>query len=80
MKLDRLIKVGLNETYSEEHIAKHLSDIFPKQNGLQQRDAFSSLLFNFTLKYDIRMIQDYQVGARLNETHQLLIYANDADL
>jgi hypothetical protein len=33
-KLVRLIKMYLNETYSEVHIGKHLSDNFPIQNGL----------------------------------------------
>jgi hypothetical protein len=34
MKLFRLIKMCLNETYSKVHIGKHLSDKFPIQNGL----------------------------------------------
>jgi hypothetical protein len=36
MKLVRLIKMCLNETYSKDHIGKHLSDNFPIQNGLKQ--------------------------------------------
>jgi hypothetical protein len=39
MKLVRLIKMCLNETYSKDHIGKHLSDNFPIQNGLKQGDA-----------------------------------------
>jgi hypothetical protein len=39
MKLVRLIKMCLNETYSKVHIGKHLSDNFPIQNGLKQGDA-----------------------------------------
>jgi hypothetical protein len=35
MKLVRLIKVGLNKTYSKVHINKHLSDTFPIQNDLK---------------------------------------------
>jgi hypothetical protein len=34
MKLVRLIKMCLNETYSKVRIGKHLSDSFPIQNGL----------------------------------------------
>jgi hypothetical protein len=49
MKLVRLIKMCLNETYSKVRIGKHLSDSFPMQNGLKLGDALSSLLFNFTL-------------------------------
>jgi hypothetical protein len=41
MQLVRLIKMCLNETYSEVRIGKHLSDRFPTQNGLKQRDALT---------------------------------------
>jgi hypothetical protein len=47
MKLVRLIKMCLIETYSKVRIGKHLSDSFPIQNGLKQGDALSPLLFNF---------------------------------
>jgi hypothetical protein len=36
MKLIRIIKLCLNETYSKIHIGKHLSDTFPVQIGLKQ--------------------------------------------
>jgi hypothetical protein len=39
MKLIRLIKTCLKETYSKACIGKHLSDSFPTQNGLKQGDA-----------------------------------------
>jgi hypothetical protein len=57
MKLVRLIKMFLNETYNKVRIGKHLSDSFPVQNGLKQGDALSPLLFNFALEYAIRKIQ-----------------------
>jgi hypothetical protein len=76
----RLIKICLNETYSETRVGKHLSDKFPIQNGLKQGDALSRLFFNFALKYAIRKIQRNQVGLKLKGTHQLLIYADDVDL
>jgi hypothetical protein len=46
----------LNETYSNVHIGKHLSDSFPIQNGLKQGDALSPLLFNFASEYAIRKV------------------------
>jgi hypothetical protein len=54
MKLVRLIKMCLNETYSKVCIGKNLSDKFPVENGLKQGDGLSPLLFNFALEYAIR--------------------------
>jgi hypothetical protein len=53
MKLVRLVKMRLNETYSRVQVGKHLSDTFPIKNGLKQGDAlsplFSTLLRNTPL-------------------------------
>jgi hypothetical protein len=55
MKLVRLIKMHLNETYSEVRIGEDLFDVFPIRNDLEQGDTLSPLLFNFTLEYAVRM-------------------------
>jgi hypothetical protein len=76
MKLVRLIKMCLNETYSRGWIGKHLSDKFPIKNGLKQGDALSQLLLNFALEYAISRAQVNQDSLQLNCTYQLLVYAD----
>jgi hypothetical protein len=51
----------MNETCSNVHIGKCLSDDFPIQNGLKQEDALSLLLFNFGLLYTVRKFQENQI-------------------
>jgi hypothetical protein len=69
MKLVRLIKICLNETYSKARIGKHLSESFSIQNGLKHEDALSPLLFNFALEYAIRKVRENQVELKWNGTH-----------
>jgi hypothetical protein len=80
MKLVRLIKICLNETYSEVRKGKHLSDCFLIQNGLKQGDALSPLFVNFALEYAIRKVQENQAGLKLKGTRQFLAYADDMNL
>jgi hypothetical protein len=57
MKLVRLIKICLNESYSRVRVGKHWSDVCPIMKGLKQGDALSPLLLNFTLEYAIWRVQ-----------------------
>jgi len=76
MKLVRLIKMCLNETYCRFQVGKHLSDMFSIKNGLKQGDDLSPLLFNFAVDYAIRRVQVNQDGMKLNGTHQLSVFSD----
>jgi hypothetical protein len=71
MKLVRLIKMCINETYSIFRVGKHLSVILPIKEGLKQGDALFPLLFNFAKGYAIRRFHVNQDDLKLNGTHQL---------
>jgi len=76
MKLVRLIKMCLTAMCSRFRLGKNLSDMFPIRNGLKEGDALSPLLFKFALDYAIRGVQVNQDSLKLNDTHQLLVYAD----
>jgi len=80
MKLVRLIKVRLHETYSRVRVGKHLSDMFPTENDVKQGDAVSQLLLNFALGYAIRRVHINQDGFKLNGKHQLLVHADAVNI
>jgi hypothetical protein len=66
MKLVRPIKI-------------HLNEIFSIQKCLKQEDL-SLLLFNFASEYTMKRVQGNQKGLTMNETHQLLVYAEDINI
>jgi hypothetical protein len=47
MKLVRLIKMCVSETYSKVRIGKHLSDSFPIQNGLKEGMLYHHFFLEF---------------------------------
>jgi hypothetical protein len=57
MKLIRLIKMCLNETYSRARVGKHLSDVFALRNVLKQGDALSPMLFSFAVERAVKSVQ-----------------------
>ena len=56
-------------------MGNYLSSSFPVENGLEQGDALSPLLFNFA-----RMVQETNLGLDMNGAHQVLAYADDVNL
>jgi len=74
MKLVKLIKMCLNETYSKVQVGKHLSHKLPIKNGLKQ-SCFIATAFQLCLVYAIRRIQVNHDDVKLNGTYQLLVYA-----
>jgi len=76
MKMVKLTKMGLNETFSRVWVGKHLSDMFPVRNGLKQGDVSLPLLSNFALLFAITRVQINQDGLKISGTHQILVYAD----
>ena len=80
MKLVRLNKKYMNETYRRVPVVKHLYDLFLVRNGLKQGNSLSPLLFNLALGYAISRVQVNQNGLKLIGTHQLLFYDDDISI
>lgn len=50
---------------------------FEVQNGLRQRDAVSTLLFNLVIETVIRNSKINRYGTLINRSQQVLAYADD---
>jgi len=57
-----------HQNLSSVQLGKHLSDMFPSRNGLEQRDVLSPLFFRFALQYAITRIQINQDGLIIKDT------------
>jgi len=80
MKLVRIIKICLNEGHCKVQTGKHLSYKLPIKNCLKQGDTLSPMLFSFGLEYGNRKFPANQEGLKLNDIHQLLVYADNFNL
>jgi hypothetical protein len=78
MKLVRLIKMCLTETYSRVRVSKNLTAMFPIRNGLKQGGG-GAIDFQL-LAYTIRRVQVNKDGLKLNGKHHLLAYADDVNI
>jgi hypothetical protein len=54
--------------------------MFHIRNSLKQGDALTSLLFSFAGQYAIKRVLVSQDALKLNNTNQLLVYADEVNI
>jgi hypothetical protein len=74
-----VIKMCLNETYSTVQVGKHLSHVSFSEWS-ETSKCFIAKAFQLCVDYAIRGVQVNQDGSKLNDTHKLLIYADDVNI
>jgi hypothetical protein len=57
---------------------KNIRDLYRGINECKR--GYQPVLFNSALEHGIRKVQENQVGLKLNETHQLLVYTDYVNL
>ena len=77
MKLVRLIKVCLNETFRRVEVGKHTSDMLPVLEWFETWKCFIAIAFQLCFSVCSRMVQVNRDGLKLIGTHQRLFYAED---
>ena len=80
IKVVRLIKMCLTQTYNRVPVGENLSGVIPIMNGFKQGFTLSPLLFNYALNYAIRCVEVNQDGLKLNGTHQFPVYADNINI
>jgi hypothetical protein len=70
----------LNNTYSKICAGEYFLYTVSVQSGLKQVDASFAITFQLCFRIAIRLVQENQVGLKLNGTHQHLVFADDVIL
>jgi hypothetical protein len=80
MKLLRLIKMCIFETYTKVFVGKRFSDVSYLE-WFRKGRCLIAIVFQFCFRiFYIRKVQEKHAGLKLNWAHQLLFCADDVNL